>query len=119
MPSFEAQWECTKLILKSHFLIELPLVRAPRGPDGFSFSTDQMRGHCSQIFGFHNITSSFGIQSYQVPFPSWHMIALQITLFFLFEDTAHYWLHRWFHTPFMYKNIHKGACLQCRCRRAT
>ncbi|GAA5821819.1 hypothetical protein JCM11251_001040 [Rhodosporidiobolus azoricus] len=31
----------------------------------------------------------------------------QVAIFFLVEDTWHYWAHRLFHVGFFYKNIHK------------
>jgi methylsterol monooxygenase len=48
----------------------------------------------------------FGL-SISVPFPHIAKIAYQILIFFILEDTWHYWIHRLMHVPFFYKNIHK------------
>ena len=42
-----------------------------------------------------------------VPFPSLLTMAYQIGIFFVLEDTGHYWLHRALHWGPLYKNIHK------------
>lgn len=42
-----------------------------------------------------------------MPFPSWLKMAWQIALFFVFEDTFHYWAHRALHWGPLYKHIHK------------
>ena len=36
--------------------------------------------------GFHGLTSFLGIESHQVPFPSWTKMAYQIAIFFLIEE---------------------------------
>ncbi|AWU74536.1 methylsterol monooxygenase [Pichia kudriavzevii] len=82
-PSNKEQWECTKSVLKSHFFVEaLP------------------------IWFFHPICERIGV-SYDVPFPSWKTIAVQITVFFFLEDAWHYWFHRGIHYGVFYKIIHK------------
>ncbi|ORX35986.1 C-4 methylsterol oxidase [Kockovaella imperatae] len=84
LPSHAEYMHCLKTVLAIHFLIELPL-----------------------IFAFHPICEYFGMATYEIPFsPVWKMAA-QIAFFFVFEDTFHYWAHRWLHTPFMYKRVHK------------
>lgn len=40
------------------------------------------------------------------PIPSWSVVAIQITFFFLVEDYLNYWLHRLLHLPWLYNNIH-------------
>lgn len=45
--------------------------------------------------------------STSVPFPSLFTMAYQIAIFFVLEDTWHYWSHRALHTPRLYKMIHK------------
>lgn len=40
-------------------------------------------------------------------FPSCAEIAIQIIFFMIVEDTAFYWSHRLFHTPWLYKRFHK------------
>ncbi|VEU23315.1 DEKNAAC104737 [Brettanomyces naardenensis] len=83
VPSDQEQWECLRSVLISHFLVEaLP------------------------IWFFHPICEKIGI-SYQVPFPSWTTITLQIILFFFLEDAWHYWFHRALHYGDLYRLIHK------------
>ncbi len=48
----------------------------------------------------------FGLQT-GVPFPSLLNMALQIAVFFVMEDTWHYWMHRCIHWGPLYRNIHK------------
>ncbi|RKF61845.1 Methylsterol monooxygenase [Erysiphe neolycopersici] len=83
IPTVKEQWECTKLVLISHFTVELP-----------------------QIWLFHPITKACGM-SIGVPFPSLKTMCLQIAIFFVLEDTWHYWMHRAFHWGPLYKRIHK------------
>jgi methylsterol monooxygenase len=49
----------------------------------------------------------FGLATHTVPFPSWTTIVPQIALFFVFEDTWHYFAHRALHYGPLYKHIHK------------
>lgn len=84
VPTMAEQWRCTKLVLLSHFTVELP-----------------------QIWSFHPICEYFGLTTHGVPFPSWTTMAWQIALFFVFEDTFHYWAHRALHWGPLYKHIHK------------
>lgn len=83
MPTLAEQWQCAKLVLLSHFTVELP-----------------------QIWLFHPTAQYFGMST-SVPFPSWFTMAYQIAIFFVLEDAWHYWLHRALHTPMLYKKIHK------------
>lgn len=83
MPSAKEQWDCAKLVLLSHFTVELP-----------------------QIWFFHPMAQYFGLAT-SVPFPSLFTMAYQIAIFFVFEDTWHYWSHRALHWGPLYKNIHK------------
>jgi len=39
--------------------------------------------------------------------PPWSTILYQLVLFILSEDTIFFWTHYLFHTPWLYKNIHK------------
>lgn len=71
MPSAADQWKCLKLVLLTHFTVELP-----------------------QIWGFHPMAEYFGMATHQVPFPSWGTVAYQVALFFVLEDAWHYWAHR-------------------------
>lgn len=83
VPSAAEQWECTKHVLISHFAAELPL-----------------------IWLFHPICETFGLE-WGVPFPSLATMAWQIGIFFVMEDTFHYWAHRLLHYGAFYKHIHK------------
>ncbi|GLB37040.1 putative sterol desaturase family protein [Lyophyllum shimeji] len=84
VPSAKEQWECTKMVLFSHFTIELPT-----------------------IWLFHPLAESIGMSTYQVPFPSWKIMAPQIAFFFFFEDFFHFIAHQLLHTGPLYKHIHK------------
>jgi len=84
VPSAKEQWECTKLVLYSHFTIELPM-----------------------IWFFHPMAEMFGMSTWQVPFPSWKIMAPQIAFFFAFEDMFHYFAHQALHWGPLYKHIHK------------
>ncbi|KAK8090905.1 C-4 sterol methyl oxidase [Apiospora phragmitis] len=83
IPTMKEQWECASLVLLSHFTVELP-----------------------QIWLFHPIATYFGMD-YGVPFPPLWKMAMHIAIFFVMEDTWHYWLHRALHHGPLYKNIHK------------
>ncbi|KAL5501051.1 ERG25_2 [Sanghuangporus vaninii] len=84
IPTVAEQWECTKLVLMSHFTIELP-----------------------QIWLFHPLAESLGMSTWQVPFPDWRTILGQVVLFFIFEDAFHYVVHQMLHYGPFYKYIHK------------
>jgi methylsterol monooxygenase len=83
MPTAREQWECAKLVLISHFTVELP-----------------------QIWFFHPMAQYCGLET-GVPFPSLLTMAYQIAIFFVLEDAWHYWVHRAMHWGPLYKNIHK------------
>ena len=38
----------------------------------------------------------------------WAFIGLTIIAFLMFTDCLIYWIHRFLHSPFLYKNVHKG-----------
>ncbi|KAF8937155.1 C-4 sterol methyl oxidase [Dissophora ornata] len=78
------QWKVFRYVLLSHFVFELPM-----------------------IVGFHPIAVYFGMAISSVPFPPLTKMAMQIFLFFLFEDFFHYWAHRGLHYGPFYKHIHK------------
>jgi len=84
IPSPQEQWECTKLVLFSHFTSELPA-----------------------IWFFHPVADALGLQTYQVPFPTLKVMTLQILLFFVLEDLYHFVAHQMLHWPLLYKHIHK------------
>ncbi|RAO72965.1 uncharacterized protein BHQ10_008977 [Talaromyces amestolkiae] len=83
IPTLKEQWECARLVLLSHFTVELP-----------------------QIWLFHPMAQYFGLTT-TVPFPSLWTMAYQIAIFFVMEDTWHYFLHRALHWGPLYKAIHK------------
>ncbi|RSL65122.1 hypothetical protein CEP53_003802 [Fusarium sp. AF-6] len=83
MPTLKEQWNCAMLVLLSHFTAELP-----------------------QIWFFHPVATYFGIE-YRTPFPPLWKITLQLCIFFVMEDTWHYWGHRALHYGPLYKHIHK------------
>ena len=83
MPTLSEQWACARLVLLSHFTVELP-----------------------QIWLFHPLAQYCGLST-TVPFPPWWKMVYQIGIFFVLEDTWHYWFHRALHTPTLYKKIHK------------
>lgn len=83
VPSVAEQWECMKSVLISHFMVE-----------------------AIPIWGFYPVCKYAGI-SIDVPFPSWMKICAHLALFFVLEDTWHYWLHRGLHYGPFYKYIHK------------
>ncbi|BCS21446.1 sterol desaturase family protein [Aspergillus puulaauensis] len=82
-PSASDQWTCVKYILAIHFIVELPL-----------------------IVLFHPMMELCGVH-YTLPFPKLSVIAAQIALFFIVEDTYHYWLHRAMHWGPLYRSIHR------------
>eukprot|EP01132_Coremiostelium_polycephalum_P008005 gene8005-9850_t len=45
--------------------------------------------------------------SHSLPLPSVWRFSFDIVLCLIGEDFFHYWMHRFFHTPWFYKNIHK------------
>ena len=56
--------------------------------------------------GLYPLAAYFGIQT-STPFPSILTMVGQIAVFFILEDTWHYWTHRALHWGPLYKNIHK------------
>ncbi|KAJ7640484.1 hypothetical protein DFH06DRAFT_1216142 [Mycena polygramma] len=84
IPTAREQWECTKQVLFSHFMVELPV-----------------------IWLFHPMAEMFGMRTYEVPLPTFTEWAPQVALFFLFEDTFHFFAHQAFHYGPLYKHIHK------------
>lgn len=53
------------------------------------------------------ILNYFGHVDIQGARPPWSTILLHLALFILSEDTLFFWTHYLFHTPWLYKNIHK------------
>ncbi|KAF7290609.1 Fatty acid hydroxylase domain-containing protein [Mycena indigotica] len=78
------QWECTKQVLFSHFMVELPV-----------------------IWFFHPMAELFGMRTYEVPLPTLRDMLPQLAWFFFFEDMFHYFAHKALHYGPLYKHIHK------------
>ena len=87
IPTAKEQWECTKLVLFSHFTIELPTVSA-----FYECNVVTYQGYIllQQIWLFHPLAESIGMSTYQVPFPDWKTMAPQVAFFFFFEDLFHF-----------------------------
>jgi methylsterol monooxygenase len=83
MPTWNDQLHCTSIVLLLHVTVELP-----------------------QIWLFHPLAVYCGLD-YGVPFPPWWKIIFQICVFFVMEDTWHYFFHRCLHYGPLYKAIHK------------
>ncbi|ODV82196.1 uncharacterized protein CANTADRAFT_44962 [Suhomyces tanzawaensis NRRL Y-17324] len=83
LPSSQEQWECFKSVFIHHFVLE-----------------------AFPIWFFHPLCQYIGI-SYEIPFPTYKTMALQLAVFFVLEDTWHYWFHRALHYGVFYKYIHK------------
>ncbi|OJJ43627.1 hypothetical protein ASPZODRAFT_74056 [Penicilliopsis zonata CBS 506.65] len=83
MPTAADQWACTKYILLIHFVVELPLI----------------------VF-FHPMMEFCGVH-FDIPFPTIRAMIPQIIIFFLVEDTYHYWIHRLMHWGPLYRSIHR------------
>ncbi|KAF2650278.1 C-4 methyl sterol oxidase Erg25 [Lophiostoma macrostomum CBS 122681] len=83
IPTKYEQFQCASLVLLSHFTVEIV-----------------------QIWGFHPFCQFFGLDT-SVPFPSITKMAYQIAIFFIMEDTWHYWAHRAMHWGPLYRSVHK------------
>jgi methylsterol monooxygenase len=53
------------------------------------------------------MAESFGMSTWQVPFPGWKTQLAQLAFFFFFEDMFHYFAHQALHWGPLYKHIHK------------
>ncbi|KAF7328927.1 Methylsterol monooxygenase [Mycena venus] len=84
IPTLQEQWTCTKQVLFSHFMVELPV-----------------------IWLFHPMAEVFGMRTYEVPLPTFREWAPQVAFFFVFEDMFHYFAHQALHYGPLYKHIHK------------
>lgn len=71
-----------------------------------------------QIAGFHPFCAFLGLATYQVPFPSLSTILTQLAVFFVVEDTVHYWSHRWLHTPKLYKFVPRPTSSRLSCAKS-
>ncbi|GAM21954.1 hypothetical protein SAMD00019534_051290 [Acytostelium subglobosum LB1] len=82
-PSSDDISRCLKNLITNYILIILPL-----GIVSFPFS---------RVLGM----------SHSLPLPSMWRYLFDLFLCLVGEDFFHYWMHRFFHTPWFYKNIHK------------
>ena len=78
------QWKCLKLILFSHFFIQLPMI--------------------SSTFTF---TEILGIPYEYERIPAWYILCGKAFICMLIEDVWHYFFHRLLHHGALYKHIHK------------
>lgn len=82
--TFDKQWKCFKLLMKNHFLVQLPMIAG-----GYIFA-----------------------EQYSIPFdwehmPRWYHTTVLVLACAVIEDTWHYFLHRALHDVRIYKYIHK------------
>jgi len=82
--TFDKQWQCFKLIMFNHFCIQMPL-----------------------ICGTYVFTEMFSIPYEWEKIPRWYVLAGQVLVCAVIEDTWHYFLHRALHDKRIYKHIHK------------
>lgn len=90
------------LVLLSHFTVELPQI-------WYVAKTPSIVGSAGRLTRsrlFHPMAQYFGLST-SVPFPPIWKMAYQIAIFFVLEDTWHYWSHRLLHWGPLYKAIHK------------
>jgi len=82
--TFGKQWQCFKLLMFSHFVIQLPL-----------------------ILGTYSFTEMFDIPYDWALMPRWYILGGQVFICAVIEDTWHYWVHRLMHDKRLYKYVHK------------
>ncbi|KAI0210354.1 Methylsterol monooxygenase 1 [Lamellibrachia satsuma] len=82
--TFEKQWKCFKLLMFSHFCIQLPMIAST-----------------------YMYTEMFGIPYSWEEMPRWYDIGGRVFLCAVIEDTWHYWIHRLAHDKRFYKYVHK------------
>lgn len=93
-------------MLKTHFTVELPEVRAPIYTT-VNLEPSNDDPFLLQIYLFHPMATSVGMSTWEVPFPKLSTILAQLALFFVMEDAWHYMSHRLLHHRSIYKYIHK------------
>lgn len=57
------------------------------------------------IYGFVSRMGLLQIRTGEELPSAWEVL-ISIAFFFLAEDYLNYWIHRWLHSPWMYKNVH-------------
>ena len=82
--TWENQWKCFKLILFSHFFIQLPMISAT-----FTY------------------TEIMGIPYEYELIPPWYKLIIKALICLVLEDLWHYFFHRILHHGAFYKHIHK------------
>jgi len=80
----DKQWKCFRMLMFSHFCIQLPL-----------------------LFGIYPFTEMFNIPYDWEHMPRWYTLAGQVFSCAVIEDTWHYWVHRLMHHKRLYKYVHK------------
>lgn len=97
-------------MLLSHFTVELPQIWYVPTLDrvvSYQKSVISIRSNNNSSSRlFHPMAQFFGL-SISIPFPSLWSMTYQIAIFFVMEDTWHYFVHRAFHWGPLYKAIHK------------
>ncbi|EFJ30871.1 hypothetical protein SELMODRAFT_170047 [Selaginella moellendorffii] len=78
--------------------------------------SDALRCYKSVIWSFCTVVGPLQLLSYpmvkmlgfrtSLPLPSCGEIVSQLAVYFLIEDYGNYWIHRWLHCGWGYKNIH-------------
>ena len=62
------------------------------------------------LVGFVGIVLSWPLLRYSGvhagPLPVWYVIVAQLIFFILLDDFLYYWMHRAFHTPWLFKHVH-------------
>ena len=110
VPSLREQWDCAKFVLLSHFTVELPQIWYVPALDGVVFylmfaSRARLSNNGSSRL-FHPMAQFCGLST-SIPFPSPWTMTYQIAIFFVMEDTWHYFFHQALHWGPLYKAIHK------------
>jgi len=82
--TFAIQWNCIRMLMFSHFVIQLPL-----------------------MLGVYPFLEFFKIPHTYETMPPWYDITLRVIACAIIEDTWHYWSHRALHDKRIYKYIHK------------
>ncbi|KAG5849452.1 hypothetical protein ANANG_G00110580 [Anguilla anguilla] len=82
--TWEKQWKCLKMLLLSHFFVQIPL-----------------------ICGAYHFTELFGIPYDWESMPRWPYLVVQCYSCAVMDDTWFYFTHRLLHHKRIYRHIHK------------